>query len=784
MAVVLKKCKRNGVKLVQETCSVRFLKKRLPIVAWLPKYNLEKFQGDLIAGLTVGLTVIPQGLAYAAVAELPLQYGLYSAFMGCFIYCLFGTSKDVTLGPTAIISLMTAEYAKGEPTLAIALCLCAGLVQFAMGVLQLGFLVNFMAFPVISGYMSAAALIIGCGQLKLIFGLKNVRRSFIWNIYDTFRKLPETNHWDLTLGIISFVILLIMKWLKDRNWDKDRDPFTPLTTRQRVGRKAIWLIGTGRNALIVIVTTILAGILFSNNIKPFTMTKDVPPGFPKVGPPSFSYQHNNQTVEGEEFLSVTSRNKYRIDATQELLALGIANIVSSFFGSYPMSCSCSRTAINSTSGVRTPLGGIFAAYRVRQLTDPAAYRVRQLTGSGSLPGPAAYRSGSLPGPAAYRVRQLTGSGSLPGPAAYRVRQLTGSGSLPGPAAYRVRQLTRPGSIPGPAAYRVRQLTGSGSLPGPAAYRVRQLTGPGSLPGPAAYRARQLTGPGSLPDPAPNRIRQLTGSGTLPGPAAYRVRQLTDPAAYRVRQLTGSGSLPGPAAYRVRQLTGSGSLPGPAAYRVRHLTVEFGILVGVGLGLVIELYGLAKPGTKVDTIDCCPKIVVVKFDKGLSFPASDFIVTTIHDAGLDEPPYKPVILDFAHVSHLDFSVIRSLALSVEEYATNNTPLYFACVNRDLEAKLKKASIKNLQCFPTVQLATEAILDEGVHGCIGMGFNEGQNRGTRRITLGTGATREDGDVHQPILMTEVSLDHLDISSDTGEVLQNHTSHSDRDNHETTV
>ncbi|XP_035694739.1 sodium-independent sulfate anion transporter-like isoform X1 [Branchiostoma floridae] len=661
MAVVLKKCKRNGVKLVQETCSVRFLKKRLPIVAWLPRYNLEKFQGDLIAGLTVGLTVIPQGLAYAAVAELPLQYGLYSAFMGCFIYCLFGTSKDVTLGPTAIISLMTAEYAKGEPTLAIALCLCAGLVQFAMGVLQLGFLVNFMAFPVISGYMSAAALIIGCGQLKLIFGLKNVRRSFIWNIYDTFRKLPETNHWDLTLGIISFVILLIMKWLKDRNWDKDRDPFTPLTTRQRVGRKAVWLIGTGRNALIVIVTTILAGILFSNNIKPFTMTKDVPPGFPKVGPPSFSYQHNNQTVEGEEFLSnlgagiavlpliailetiaygkaFASRNKYRIDATQELLALGIANIVSSFFGSYPMSCSCSRTAINSTSGVRTPLGGIFAGLLVILALAFIMPYFRYI---------------------------------------------------------------------------------------------------------------------------PSAVLGAVIIASVINMFEYQVI----PKQWRIHK-------PDLLVWMVCFLC------------VLFLGIQFGILVGVGLGLVIELYGLAKPGTKVDTIDCCPKIVVVKFDKGLSFPASDFIVTTIHDAGLDEPPYKPVILDFAHVSHLDFSVIRSLALSVEEYATNNTPLYFACVNRDLEAKLKKASIKNLQCFPTVQLATEAILDEGVHGCIGMGFNEGQNRGTRRITLGTGATREDGDVHQPILMTEVSLDHLDVSSDTGEVLQNHTSHSDRDNHETTV
>ncbi|XP_078691502.1 sodium-independent sulfate anion transporter-like isoform X3 [Branchiostoma floridae x Branchiostoma belcheri] len=627
MAAVLRKCKRNGVKLVQQTCSIGFLKKRLPIVEWLPRYNLEKFQGDLIAGLTVGLTVIPQGLAYAAVAELPLQYGLYSAFMGCFIYCLFGTSKDVTLGPTAIISLMTAEYAKGEPTLAIALCLCAGLVQFAMGVLQLGFLVNFMAFPVISGYMSAAALIIGCGQLKLIFGLKDVRRDFIWNIYDTFRKLPETNHWDLTLGVISFVILLIMKWLKDRDWDKNRDPFTPLTTRQRVGRKAVWVIGTGRNALIVIATTILAGVLFSNNIKPFTMTKDVPPGFPDVGPPSFSYQHNNRTVEGEEFLShlgagiavlpliailetiaygkaFASRNKYRIDPTQELLALGMSNIVSSFFGSYPMSCSASRTAINSTSGVRTPLGGIFAGLLVILALAFIMPYFRYI----------------------------------------------------------------PSAVLGAVII-------------------------ASVINMFEYQAI---------------------------PKQWRIHK-QDLLVWMACFLC-----------------------------VLLLGIQFGILVGVGLGLIFELYGLAKPGTKVDIIDCCPKIAVVRFEKGLSFPASDFIVTTIHNAGLDEPPYKPVILDFTHVSHLDFSVIRALSISVEEYATNNTPLYFACVSRSLEMKLKKA-IKDLQCFPTVQLATEAIL---------------------------GASTEDGDVHQPILMTELSSDHLDVSSDTGEVLQNNISSSDVD------
>lgn len=119
-------------------CSYGTLRTCFPILTWLSRYNLTWLKMDLIAGLTVGLTVVPQALAYAEVAGLPVQYGLYSAFMGGFVYCIFGTSKDITLGPTAIMSLLCSSYIGGDPVFAVVLTLLCGVIQAGMALLRLG----------------------------------------------------------------------------------------------------------------------------------------------------------------------------------------------------------------------------------------------------------------------------------------------------------------------------------------------------------------------------------------------------------------------------------------------------------------------------------------------------------------------------------------------------------------------------------------------------------------------------------------------------------------------
>ncbi|KAG1691522.1 Sodium-independent sulfate anion transporter [Nymphon striatum] len=167
-------------KAARKCCTKKMLKRKLPIVEWLPRYKLEDLKGDFIAGVTVGLTVIPQAIAYAGIASLPPQYGLYASFMGAFTYIFLGGIESLSIGPTAIMSLLTSEYVeKGGANYAIVLCFLSGCVQLLMGALNLGFLVTFISSPVISAFTSAAAIIIAASQLKMKMGSKNYPILFV-----------------------------------------------------------------------------------------------------------------------------------------------------------------------------------------------------------------------------------------------------------------------------------------------------------------------------------------------------------------------------------------------------------------------------------------------------------------------------------------------------------------------------------------------------------------------------------------------------------------------------
>ena len=153
------------------------MKSYFPILEWLPKYNSNFFKGDLVAGLTVGVMLIPQGMAYAMLADMPMIYGLYASIIPLILYAIFGTSRQLAVGPVAMISLLIAAGVgaiASDPSefigLAILLAFMVGVIQLAMGIFRLGFLVNFLSHPVISGFTSAAALIIGFSQLKHLLG--------------------------------------------------------------------------------------------------------------------------------------------------------------------------------------------------------------------------------------------------------------------------------------------------------------------------------------------------------------------------------------------------------------------------------------------------------------------------------------------------------------------------------------------------------------------------------------------------------------------------------------
>ncbi|XP_077490089.1 sodium-independent sulfate anion transporter-like isoform X7 [Amblyomma americanum] len=377
-------CQRLCAGARDRCCSPRRWKNRLPILKWLPHYSLLDLHGDFVAGMTVALTVIPQGLALAVLANLPPQYGLYTAFMGSFIYTVFGSCKDLTIGPTAIMSIMTGEYTHvGGPTFAIILTFLAGIIQILMGLLNLGFIVEFISGPVISGFTSAAAITIASTQLKTLFGMKFEAEEFLDTMYQFFTHFYTVKLADSLLGVTCVVLLLVIRHFKDAKFSQD----SRVPPRARKIIEGIWwTFATARNAIAVLVCAVTAAILLNNNMNPFALTDEVKGGMPPFKLPNFTAdifdEGKNATVhmnfvdimrslgagipiiallsilESVAIAKAFAKGK-SLDSTQEMLAIGICNLMGSFVSAYPGTGSFSRTAINNNSGVRTPMGGVF-----------------------------------------------------------------------------------------------------------------------------------------------------------------------------------------------------------------------------------------------------------------------------------------------------------------------------------------------------------------------------------------------------------------------------------------
>ena len=259
-------------------CRVNW-RNRLPITKWLPSYSWHSLQCDMIAGITVGLMVIPQGLAYGVLAGLPPQYGLYNAFAGSFLYCLLGSSKDVTLGPTAIMSLMVATYGReNDANFAMALSFFSGLIQLIMGMFSLGFIVRFIPIPVITGFTSSAAIIIGCGQLPGILGLGEMPKNLGPRLHKTFENIKLTNHWDVLLGLTCVAILELLRRVNRLPMLYKHEP----SQSKRIVKKMIWFVSVARNAVIVFCATFMALMAETNgSMGYFTLTGDIKKGLPK-----------------------------------------------------------------------------------------------------------------------------------------------------------------------------------------------------------------------------------------------------------------------------------------------------------------------------------------------------------------------------------------------------------------------------------------------------------------------------------------------------------------------
>uniref|UniRef100_A0A8C3KC07 Solute carrier family 26 member 11 n=1 Tax=Calidris pygmaea TaxID=425635 RepID=A0A8C3KC07_9CHAR len=346
------------------------VRRRLPVLRWLPSYSLAWLQLDLMAGLTVGLTVVPQALAYAEVAGLPLQYGLYSSFMGCFVYCFLGTAKDVTLGPTAIMSLLVSSYAFHEPVYAVLLTFLSGCIQLAMGLLHLGFLLDFISCPVIKGFTSAASITISFNQVKNLLGLQGIPRQFFLQVYETLRRIGETRVGDAVLGLACLAVLAGLRAMKNSLPRASRGE--PLAAR--VSYLIVWTSATARNALVVLFAGLVAYSFQVMGSQPLTLTGSIPRGLPAFRLPRFSMDAPNSTISFRNMVEVGDMG-VGLAVVPLMGLLETVAIAKAFGTAAPGSCAGGGvsaeglgvpgrvlfpwgTAVNAQSGVCTPAGGL------------------------------------------------------------------------------------------------------------------------------------------------------------------------------------------------------------------------------------------------------------------------------------------------------------------------------------------------------------------------------------------------------------------------------------------
>ncbi|XP_017471285.1 PREDICTED: sodium-independent sulfate anion transporter-like [Rhagoletis zephyria] len=347
----------------KKLCRLTTITNKFPILKWLPKYEISFLFRDAIAGFTVGLTTIPQAIAYGVVAGLQPQYGLYAAFMGCFTYIIFGSCKDVTIATTAIMALMVHDYAIITPDYAILISFLAGCIILLLGIFNLGVLVRFISVPVITGFTMAAACTIGSAQINNLFGMSSPSNQLIPSWKHFFTHLTSIRMNDSLLGVCSLIFLLLMKEVKNIPY----------------GNKTFWkYISLSRNALVVIFGTFLAYQLSRDGSEPFRITGNITAGLPPFRVPPFSTYVDGEEVAFSDMISTIgsslasiplvaileivaiskafSKGKI-VDASQEMIALGMCNIMGSFVSSMPVTGSFTRTAVNNASGVKTPLGG-------------------------------------------------------------------------------------------------------------------------------------------------------------------------------------------------------------------------------------------------------------------------------------------------------------------------------------------------------------------------------------------------------------------------------------------
>ena len=350
---------------------VKPLEKFLPVLQWLPEYQRKDLSGDIIAGTIVTIVLIPQAMAYAMLAGLSPQIGLYSCIVPIVIYSVLGTSRTLAVGPVGLMSLMTAtalsslNLPDNQLNLAaLTLALLAGIILMLMRIIRLGAFVNFLSHPVISGFTSAGALLIAFSQLKHLLGL-TLPNGLPWYkglIYMT-TNLEEINWITATLGIGGILLLVGM-----------RSGVPKILTSLGTPATLVNILSKSGPLMAVIVGTLLSRIFELHSHANVSIVGSIPAGLPAIAIPRFDWPLWQMLLQSAALIAVigflesvsvakalASRRRQKINANQELLALGAANIGAAFSGGYTVAGGFGRSMVNFTSGANTPLASLITA---------------------------------------------------------------------------------------------------------------------------------------------------------------------------------------------------------------------------------------------------------------------------------------------------------------------------------------------------------------------------------------------------------------------------------------
>jgi SulP family sulfate permease len=353
------------------------LKSYLPILDWGRRYNRQTLTSDLVAALIVTIMLIPQSLAYALLAGLPPEVGLYASVLPLVAYAIFGTSSALAVGPVAVVSLMTAaavgriaaEGTADYASAAVLLAALSGLMLLAMGLFRLGFVANFLSHPVISGFITASGLIIATSQLGGLLGIKAEGHAMPELLGSIWAHIGTINFYTLAVGVVALGLLL---WIRYdlKNW------------LARFGvPKGVATIIVRAGPVLVVFLTMAWSALFDLKGKGVALVGEVPQGLPMLSLPSFSLDAIQALAVPALIISIVgfvesvsvaqtlaAKRRERIEPNQELIGLGASNIAAAIGGGYPVTGGFARSVVNFDAGAATPAAGAFTAIGIALAT--------------------------------------------------------------------------------------------------------------------------------------------------------------------------------------------------------------------------------------------------------------------------------------------------------------------------------------------------------------------------------------------------------------------------------